>query len=180
MRIFVDTANITGSWNAATGTLTLTGTDTLANYQAALRNVSFENTSDDPNNSTRTVSFKLNDGDTDGNTVTRDINITAVDDAPQLANIEAGALGYTEGDGAVADEARRRLVAGGEQRQHFVGDVPIRDRLAVIVPSLQHQREHVGAAAEVRIAARISDQRVDDVVVSLPVTLEPSTRTPSA
>ena len=34
---FTNTANITGSWNAASGTLTLTGSDTLANYQAALR-----------------------------------------------------------------------------------------------------------------------------------------------
>ena len=33
---FANTATITGSWNAATGTLTLTGSDTVANYQAAL------------------------------------------------------------------------------------------------------------------------------------------------
>src|SRR5206468_694157 len=33
---FTNTANITGSFNAATGTLTLTGTDTLAAYQTAL------------------------------------------------------------------------------------------------------------------------------------------------
>ena len=41
-------ANITGSWNAATGTLTLTGSDTLANYQAALRSVTYQNTSENP------------------------------------------------------------------------------------------------------------------------------------
>src|SRR6185295_13576817 len=32
---FTNTATITGSWNVATGTLTLSGTDTVANYQAA-------------------------------------------------------------------------------------------------------------------------------------------------
>ena len=32
---FIDTANITGSYNATTGVLTLTGSDTLANYEAA-------------------------------------------------------------------------------------------------------------------------------------------------
>ncbi len=45
---FTDTGTITGSWNAATGTLTLTGSDTLANYEAALRSVTYQNTSDDP------------------------------------------------------------------------------------------------------------------------------------
>ena len=30
---FTDTTSITGSWNAATGTLTLSGSDTVANYQ---------------------------------------------------------------------------------------------------------------------------------------------------
>ena len=33
---FANTANITGSFNATNGMLTLTGTDTVANYQAAL------------------------------------------------------------------------------------------------------------------------------------------------
>src|SRR3970282_76608 len=33
---FTTTANITGSWNPGTGILTLTGTDTLANYELAL------------------------------------------------------------------------------------------------------------------------------------------------
>ena len=33
---FTDTINITGSWDATTGTLTLTGPDTLAAYEACL------------------------------------------------------------------------------------------------------------------------------------------------
>src|SRR5690606_14402086 len=56
---FNDTTTITGVWNATTGVLTLTGTDTLANYQAALRAVKYENTSDNPDTSTRTVTFKV-------------------------------------------------------------------------------------------------------------------------
>ena len=34
---FTNQLGITGSWNAASGTLTLTGTTTVANYQTALR-----------------------------------------------------------------------------------------------------------------------------------------------
>ncbi len=39
---FTNTATITGSWNSATGTLTLTGTDSAANYQAALQSIRFQ------------------------------------------------------------------------------------------------------------------------------------------
>ena len=45
---FTDTGTITGNWNAATGTLTLSGSDTVANYEAALRAVKYTNTSETP------------------------------------------------------------------------------------------------------------------------------------
>ena len=79
---FVNTPNITGSWNAATGLLTLSGPDTLANYQAALRSVNYTNTSDNPNISNRTVTLRVNDGTTNSNTQTRTITVARVNDAP--------------------------------------------------------------------------------------------------
>ncbi|WP_224742345.1 hypothetical protein, partial [Cysteiniphilum sp. SYW-8] len=95
---FANTANITGSFNAGTGVLTLTGTDTLANYQAALRSVTYQNTSDNPSTLARTVSFVVNDGDVNSSAVTSTINVTAVNDA---AVVTAGAvLSYTENDSA--------------------------------------------------------------------------------
>ncbi len=81
---FTDIGPITGSWNAVTGTMTLSGTDSQANYQAALRTVTYQNTSDDPSTLTRTVSFTVDDGDDPSNTVTRNINVTAVNDVPVL------------------------------------------------------------------------------------------------
>ena len=66
---FTNTANITGSWNATNGTLTLTGPDTVADYQAALQAVKYQNTSDNPSTATRTVSFTVNDGAANSNTV---------------------------------------------------------------------------------------------------------------
>ncbi len=99
---FANQNGITGSWNATNGTLTLTGSATLAQYQAALRSITYTNTSDNPSTATRTVSFTVNDGDANSNTQTRDIAITAVNDAPVEASIEGSALGYTENDGAVA------------------------------------------------------------------------------
>ena len=98
---FINTAFISGSWNSFLGRLTLTGSTTIANYQAALRDVTYENTSEDPSTSTRTVTFIVFDGDDPSNTQTRNISITAENDPPVLSAIEASPLGYSEGDGEV-------------------------------------------------------------------------------
>src|SRR5205814_659323 len=101
---FTNTANITGSYNSATGILTLTGVDSNANYQAALRSIKFSSTSDDPtaNNTkpSRTISWQVTDANSDAAgaanslAVTSTINVAAVNDAPVLT---AGAtLAYTE------------------------------------------------------------------------------------
>ncbi len=97
---FVDTATITGSFNAATGLLTLTGTDTVANYQAALQSVKYFNNSDNPSGASRTVTFTANDGTLDSAPATTTINVTPVDDAPVVT---AGhTLSYTENQAATA------------------------------------------------------------------------------
>lgn len=77
--------NIAGAWNSGTGTLTLTsagGTATLAQWQAALRAVTYFNTSENPNTASRTVSYTVNDGAANSSTVTSTVNVTAVNDAP--------------------------------------------------------------------------------------------------
>jgi VCBS repeat-containing protein len=90
---FTNTGTITGIFSG--GVLTLTGTDTLANYQAALRTVKFSSISSDPTikgtRRTRTVTFSVTDanGSSGANgqqtgTTTSIINITAVNDAPTL------------------------------------------------------------------------------------------------
>ena len=77
--------DITGAYDSATGILTLTGSATLEQYQEAIRSITYANTSDDPSTTDRTVSFTINDGDDDSNTLTRNITVTAVNDAPELA-----------------------------------------------------------------------------------------------
>jgi VCBS repeat-containing protein len=100
---FVDTATITGSFNAGTGTLTLTGTDTVANYQAALATVRYQNTSQAPSTLARTVTWIVDDGAAANNLslpATSTINVTAVNDAPFLS--AGGTLNYTENQAATA------------------------------------------------------------------------------
>ena len=96
---FTNTAKVKGEWNAATGTMTLTGVDTFTNYRAAIRSVTYTNLSDNPNTSTRTVSFSItDDGGLISPIVTRNINISSVNDAPALAG--PSQITYSEADPA--------------------------------------------------------------------------------
>ena len=90
---------ISGSWNSGTGTLTLSGTATKAQYEVALESVKYSNSSDDPDLSNRTVSWTVNDGDNNSATGTSTITVSAVNDAAELSGL-GGTLAYTENDGA--------------------------------------------------------------------------------
>ncbi|MEH1796410.1 beta strand repeat-containing protein [Nostoc sp.] len=92
---FTNQNGITGSYNSSTGILTLTGSSSVANYQTALRSITYTNSSNNPNTTPRTISFVLNDGTANSTTVTRNINITAVNNAP-VASATNAALAYTE------------------------------------------------------------------------------------
>jgi large repetitive protein len=97
---FVNTANITAVFDAPSGTLTLTGSDTLANWQTALRAVRYHNTSDTPSTLARTVTWIATDGADPSAPVTSTVNVTALADPPVLT--AGGTLGFTEGDPATA------------------------------------------------------------------------------
>src|SRR6185503_2003101 len=58
---FTNQNGINGSYNSGTGVLTLTGSSSVANYQTALRSVTYANSSDNPTTS-RTVTFIADDG----------------------------------------------------------------------------------------------------------------------
>lgn len=54
--------NIKLSYVPATGLLTLTGADSVANYARVLRTVTYDNTSSSPAGTVRTIEFILDDG----------------------------------------------------------------------------------------------------------------------
>lgn len=99
---FADTAGITGTYNSGTGTLTLTGIDTAANYQAALRSITYSS----PNPGSREITFQVVDGAELSNVQSRVVgslaqlvgNILYVHGTQQLDVItlsEAGSLDVT-------------------------------------------------------------------------------------
>jgi hypothetical protein len=101
---FANQNGISGSYNAATGVLTLSGVSSVANYQAALRAVSYFNSSDNPSGATRTISYQADDGQAQNHAstvATASVTVTPVNDAPVL-NANAGSLAYTENQAASA------------------------------------------------------------------------------
>ncbi len=84
---FVNTPNISGVWDSISGTLSLSGADTVANYEAAMRAVRYANTSEAPSALNRTATWIANDGGALNNfssAVTSTITVTPVNDLPVL------------------------------------------------------------------------------------------------
>jgi Putative Ig domain len=93
---FSNTASITGSYS--NGIMTLSGSATLAAYQSALRSVTYSNSNVlNPSEDIRTISFYVNDGDSNSNVLTRDVIVrdvlTGGGSIPYSESFE------TEGDG---------------------------------------------------------------------------------
>ena len=100
---FANTATITGSWNAATGTLTLSGSDTVANYQAALRAVKYQNTSENPSGADPDGELQGQRRDGGQQTVRRGTSRSRRSTTRRCWRaIEGTALAYTENDAATA------------------------------------------------------------------------------
>ena len=74
--------SIVASYDSGTGVLSLSGVDTVANYQQVLRTVTYDNSSQDPNLTDRSITFVANDGTDNSNVGTTTVMMSEVDDAP--------------------------------------------------------------------------------------------------
>jgi VCBS repeat-containing protein len=72
--------------DAMTGVLTLTGPDTLANFETVLRKVRYLNSDTSPDTTPRLIHFVANDGTADGNTAVSTVTIVGVDTSPTAVN----------------------------------------------------------------------------------------------
>ncbi|MEW5835207.1 MAG: DUF4347 domain-containing protein, partial [Pseudomonadota bacterium] len=92
--------NIAASYNAATGVLTLTSSGasaTLAQWQAALRSVTYTDTAITPNTATRTISIIANDGTDPSTAATRTVTVAATDQTP-ITTSSGGTTSFVEGN----------------------------------------------------------------------------------
>lgn len=79
---FTDTATLSGTWDAASGILTLSGTDTVAAYQDALRHITYQTDDGSANAGLRTFSITVNDGTFSSTAQACGISVTYVPATP--------------------------------------------------------------------------------------------------
>jgi VCBS repeat-containing protein len=89
---FTNQNGITGSYNATTGVLTLTGTASVADYQTALRSVTYRDSNGaSASTGSRAISFQVNDGRSSNNLsnpLSRTINVKP-NSPPTAGNVSA-------------------------------------------------------------------------------------------
>jgi autotransporter passenger strand-loop-strand repeat protein len=113
---FAAQTGIAGSYDATAGVLTLTGSASLAAYQAALQSVAFSSTSGNPSNAgtdlSRTVDFTVTDGTASSNTISNTITIGKLIAVPsgQTQTVSSGEVLF---GAVVADAANQVVQAGG-------------------------------------------------------------------
>ncbi|MFC7503971.1 beta strand repeat-containing protein [Nocardioides sp. GCM10030258] len=130
-------AGITQSYDAATGTLTLSGSALVATYQTALRGVRYNNSSNNPATANRTLTFIANDGSAPSNSATKTLSVAAVNDPP-AASLEGAVLAYTENAAATPITVAGTVTdvdsadfAGGTYTADFSVGGQAEDRLAI-------------------------------------------------
>ncbi len=72
------------AYNSTTGVITLTGPASLANFQAAIQQIEYNNASGDPKDDDRTITVVVNDGDDNSSTATTTVSVAKVNTAPVL------------------------------------------------------------------------------------------------
>ena len=95
---FIDQNNISGTYNSATGVLSLSGSDSRENYKSALESVTYNNISSNPTTTARTISWLVNDGTNSSTPISTTVTLNTINNRPVLGNA-GGTLAFTEDDG---------------------------------------------------------------------------------
>jgi len=123
---YTPVAGISGTYDAVNGVLTLTGTALIADYTAVLRSVSYENTSDNPDTTSRVIEFRVDDGVSSSSDI-RKVNISASNDPPTFTSTATPSV--PEGTTAVqtvtandpeADALTFSITGGDDQAQFSI------------------------------------------------------------
>ena len=141
-------AGLTVTYNQGNGTLTITGAASRATYETILQGIVYNNTSNQPNTSNRTVRVTVNDGE--DASVAHDVRISVAraNDAPVM-DLNGGApdssatLAYTPGApltkiapaGTVADVDSSNF-NGGSLRVSFTQNGTATDKLAIMTDAV--------------------------------------------
>ena len=92
------------SWEPSLTRVRIFGQATLAVYESVIQGITYSNSSDDPDLSTRSFSVTVHDGLDESNMLNRSIDISPLNDAPVLSG-DASIIPYTESDTDVIIES---------------------------------------------------------------------------
>ena len=119
-------AGLTVSYTASTGVLLITGTASTATYQTILQGILYNNTSDQPTTSNRSITVVARDSTNASSTSrTATITVTAVNDAPTITSLSGDSRAYSEGAGAVVIESGNALVADVDSTNFDTGTLTV-------------------------------------------------------
>ena len=105
---FDNTATISATLDQ--GVLTLTGTASVADYQAALRGVTYQNTSERPSVAPRIIRFVVTDATgSQSNVLTRELLVEEVEDTLQIVDLASEKLFFSIGRGPAVVSRTVRL-----------------------------------------------------------------------
>ncbi len=126
-------------YDDGTGILAFSGAATPAEYQSVLQGVQYENLSDNPTETDRAITVVVNDGDDPSVSTTSTVSVTAVNDAPEIANLGGDALGYAGGSGIQnIDQATAAVLTDVDNANFNTGNltVTISNNVEVLEDSL--------------------------------------------
>jgi uncharacterized repeat protein (TIGR01451 family) len=101
----VDGTSIAASYDSTTGVLSLVGPDTAESFEQVLRTITYVNSSQNPDETARTITFEVVDVDGHvGDVVTTTVSVIAVNDPPAV----------TTNQGLTLDEGATAILAQGD------------------------------------------------------------------
>jgi hypothetical protein len=177
---FTNQSGISGAWDSSTGTLTLTGSASVANYEAALRSVTYSNNSDAPSTSNRTISITASDAQLTSIAATRTIAVVATNDTPvglptitgfvredQTLTADTSAISDADGPGSFSYQWRRTGadIIGATSSTYTAGDADVDTQLSVRV----RYTDAFGTLETVTSAQTAAVQNVNDAPTGLPL-----------
>ena len=106
--------SIVASYDSGTGVLTLSGSDTVANYQQVLRTVTYDSSADDPTTTARAIDFVASDGVNSTSVATTTLSVVPTNDAPVVDDALVTTLpDLKENEVASAGQTVAALLASG-------------------------------------------------------------------
>jgi VCBS repeat-containing protein len=176
---FTNQNGITGSYNASTGVLTLSGSASIANYQTALRSVTYSDSNGvTPSIGSRTISFQVDDGLSSNNLsniTTRTVSVNP-NPAPTAGSVSASTDKHTAIDvnvlSSASDSDGDTLSVASVDTTGTKGSVSINPSGTIHYdPNNQFQNLLIGQSATDTFTYKVSDGFQDSSSATVTVTV---------